>query len=70
MDISENNVLTESQKLKEPYWEFRRNQLAEEQQAGTLDPELIDQQTGAIESESQLFNNWYLAQKILFEFYS
>ncbi len=63
MDISENNELTESRKLMEPYWEFRRNQLAEQQQAGTLDPELIDQQTGAIESESKLFNDWYLAQK-------
>jgi len=63
MDISENNALTESYKLMEPYWEYRRNQLAEEQKAGTLDPEIINQQTGAIESESKLFNDWYLEQK-------
>ena len=60
MDI---NNLTGSEQLMEPYWEFRRNQLAEEQAAGTLDPEIIDQQTGAIETESKLFNDWYTATK-------
>ena len=60
MDI---NNLTESQKLMEPYWEYRRNQLAEEQAAGTLDPETIDEQTGYIETETKLFNDWYAANK-------
>ena len=60
MDI---NNLTESQKLMEPYWEYRRNELAEQQAAGTLDPEIIDQQTGAIETETKLFNDWYTANK-------
>ena len=46
MDISESGdlQLNESQKLMEPYWEFRRDLLAQEQAEGKLDPELIAQE--------------------------
>ena len=55
--------LTESQQLMEPYWEFRREQLAEEEAAGTLDPAIFEEQTGRIKTETDLFNNWLQAKK-------
>ena len=65
MDISESGdlQLNESQKLMEPYWEFRRNLLARDQAAGKLDPEIIDQETGRIENETKQFNDWLVANK-------
>ena len=60
MDI---NNLTESEKLMQPYWEHRRRELFEQQQAGTLDAEAIDEQTGYINSETEAFNKWLAAKQ-------
>ncbi len=65
MDISESGdlQLTESEQLMVPYWETRREHLAKDQAAGNLDPEIIDEQTGRIKTETEGFNKWLEAQK-------
>ena len=60
MDI---NNLTESEQLMVPYWESRRRDLAEQQAAGTLDPEVFEEETGRIKTETDLFNQWLEATK-------
>jgi len=54
--------LNESNYNQELYWESERQRLLSEQQAGTIDPNLIDEETGLLTTDSEGLNT-YLRKK-------